>query len=467
METNRVSRMRKGFSRQFTGQIRIFLSVIIIVMTALNFTGYIAVKYIEDHLWESTREEIESLSNEAISIMGYANIAEFFMKGSPVKYPEGFRKKFNILDIRLIGTKGLEPEEIGMTEELYSELANGRKGYSFVIDKKNPEYSRIICFSPIKNNRGILIGSVRTEHSGQSIASAKKFSRMALSYQLAGTIVLLFSLIIFGYWLIKPINSMLKRAKEVSGEDGAVSEREYLVKTFEDSINELKRNRDELRVLHEKEKKRADNIELLSQGIAHEFRNSIGTISGFAELIKKGQGNQNDNLSELLKETALLSRIIDDFLRFAKPEKIEKSCVDLETLFEELMAVMKEPGAEISGEFLAVEGDSLILKQAFSNLLRNAVEAMENSDVKKIKIGGSIDKDFQIVRIADTGSGIAEKDMERIFIPFFSTKSSGTGLGLALVKKIFLNHNGDIIVEKTGNDGSVFKIRIPLSKKEN
>ncbi len=585
--------MKKGISQKFSSQIRIFLAVLIIVMIVLNFTGYFTVRSIESYLWESTRNEVTSTSDAIIAIMGYNRLVDFFRSGRTVKYPENYKQTFGILKISLIGTKGLEPDDFEINEGIYNDLLNGRKGYSFIINKSVPEYSRIICYAPIKDSRSGLIGILRTEHSGESIAAAKKFSQMALSYQLAGTIILLISMIIFGYWLIKPINSMLASAKKIGSENNSfLDEREYLVSTFEETIAELEKKRDELTEMHLREKERADNIELLSEninrsissgiisinmkgvvadindhalnifsaektevigesyknifsdfpsmaeiickcidsgevtdkaeisgkgatgqltvevttsvisnvegrmlgilclvndlseivelrkqmalkesmaslgelsaGIAHEFRNSIGTISGFASLVKKGHGNIDENLDELLKETNLLSRIVDDFLRFAKPEKIEMEKIDISLVLSDLTATLEGCEVEQKGEFAFVSGDITLLKQAFSNLIRNAVESMESCSDKKITITGQIKEDMQEVKIIDRGMGIKEEEQQKIFIPFFSTKTNGTGLGLALVQKIILDHNGRIALLSSHEKGTVFEVELPL-----
>ncbi|MGH9828357.1 MAG: ATP-binding protein, partial [Blastocatellia bacterium] len=121
----------------------------------------------------------------------------------------------------------------------------------------------------------------------------------------------------------------------------------------------------------------------------------------------------------------------------------------------------------IAGEFPALRADELLLRRAFSNLIRNAVEAIDpGSGEKSIEVQGSADGGrnprYAHVRILDTGSGILTRDLQRIFIPFFTTKSRGYGVGLALVQKIFVAHGGSVAVEKSDSSGTTFHCKLPL-----
>jgi signal transduction histidine kinase len=122
---------------------------------------------------------------------------------------------------------------------------------------------------------------------------------------------------------------------------------------------------------------------------------------------------------------------------------------------------------EIEGEFADVAGDESLLSRVFLNLIRNAVEAIDgNAAEKRIRISGSADvtgnQRFAHVRFSDTGSGISNEDLPRIFIPFFTTKTRGYGIGLALVQKILVAHGGDVAVERSDATGTTFHCRIPL-----
>jgi signal transduction histidine kinase len=119
---------------------------------------------------------------------------------------------------------------------------------------------------------------------------------------------------------------------------------------------------------------------------------------------------------------------------------------------------------EIAGEFGVLEGDEVLLRQAFSNLLRNALEACAGASIApQIGIQAEIDPAQKLSRIAvnDNGPGIAPALRERVFRPFFTSKRNGTGLGLALVQKIIVFHNGRITVASSPNGGASLQVTLP------
>jgi signal transduction histidine kinase len=120
----------------------------------------------------------------------------------------------------------------------------------------------------------------------------------------------------------------------------------------------------------------------------------------------------------------------------------------------------------LTGEFGRVEGDDVLLRQAFINLLRNAVEACQEARVPpSILVEGVRDEGQGMARVSvhDNGTGVANEARERIFRPFITTKKSGTGLGLALVQKIVVTHNGRVTVGVSPSGGACFQVSLPLA----
>jgi signal transduction histidine kinase len=165
--------------------------------------------------------------------------------------------------------------------------------------------------------------------------------------------------------------------------------------------------------------------------------------------------------------------LVTDFLNFARPQQLTLAPVALGDLIEHCVdeARMRTAesgiGVETDGEFAEVAGDDSLLSRAFLNLIRNAIEAIDvSAPDKRIRISGSVDaggdQRFAHVRVNDTGSGISNNDLPRIFIPFFTTKTRGYGIGLALVQKILVAHGGDVTVERSDTTGTTFHCRLPL-----
>jgi signal transduction histidine kinase len=207
----------------------------------------------------------------------------------------------------------------------------------------------------------------------------------------------------------------------------------------------------------------------MAAGLAHEFRNSLTKIAGNISALEEGlEPQQKTYLAAIQKQLQFLQKVVNDFLNYARPVDLEVSRVNLEELIKDCVEENRSiPGTAIQfsmdGAFPTVQGDDTMLRQVFTNLLRNAMEAMDSSGrPPKIEVHGSISSNekFSIVEVRDNGTGIREEDLPRIFAPFFSTKRKGIGIGLAMVQKLVLQHKGAISVESSP-EGSVFRVQLP------
>ncbi len=170
-------------------------------------------------------------------------------------------------------------------------------------------------------------------------------------------------------------------------------------------------------------------------------------------------------------ETASLSQVVTNFLNFARPAQLTLVHVDLraicERAAEEVRPEARSLGGDVvvRGEFGTVDGDEVLLRQAFSNLLRNALEASGGGATPpRIVIQSEVDASQKLSKLAvnDNGPGVAPELRDRVFKPFFTSKRSGTGLGLALVQKIIVFHNGRVVVTTAPEGGASFQITLPL-----
>ena len=198
----------------------------------------------------------------------------------------------------------------------------------------------------------------------------------------------------------------------------------------------------------------------MSAGIAHEFKNSLATISGYVQLV----GNDalpptvEASLRMIRKETSQLTSTINKFLNFAKPQQLNRQPLNLGQLLrdsvDEIRKDVRFQHVEYSfeGNTRVYAGDEPLLKSVFNNLLLNASESIE-PDAKGGQVSCTLldlvgDRTHKtLVKISDNGCGISSEDLQRIFVPFFTSKSSGSGLGLPIVQKIVLMHDGKVEVE--------------------
>jgi two-component system sensor histidine kinase AtoS len=214
----------------------------------------------------------------------------------------------------------------------------------------------------------------------------------------------------------------------------------------------------------------------MSAGIAHEFKNSIATIMGYSQLsvCETNVEVLQSYAREIQKESKSMSTIITDFLNFARPVHPSIIDVDLIELLENVIADVRNqrPGCcEILREFRSKTAilpcDATLMRQLFVNLLLNAIDATRNVAGKgciRVKLEETRERDARTlsITIEDNGSGIPVANLTKIFLPFFTTKPQGTGLGLSLAQKIVIAHNGRIEARQADPLGTQFVISLPL-----
>jgi len=213
----------------------------------------------------------------------------------------------------------------------------------------------------------------------------------------------------------------------------------------------------------------------MSAWIAHEFRNDLGVIFGFSKLLEKQMGADHPargSLSAIHRSITRMERLITEMLAYARTSEIQPSPTPLADLLRDLVDQAKagSPGIEwhLALQEISVTLDPVLMRQAFSNLIHNAIEAMGGAGQMTLRVDRSsrIDRSSNgavRVEMFDTGPGIAPEHLPRIFLPFFTTKATGTGLGLALAHKIVLAHNGRISAENRREGGACFTIDLPMS----
>lgn len=211
----------------------------------------------------------------------------------------------------------------------------------------------------------------------------------------------------------------------------------------------------------------------LTAGIAHEFRNGLATIHGYSRLLdlEKLPGDYRPYVQGIRDETEALRQVVTNFLNFAKPAELTLSPVALQGIADRAADEVRSDAAarggdvHVSGEFGTVQGDEVLLRQAFSNLVRNALEACSDAGISpRIAIDGAIDhaQGMQQMTVSDNGPGVDASVTARMFRPFFTTKARGTGLGLALVQKIVVTHNGRVTVANGESGGARIMVTLPL-----
>ena len=215
----------------------------------------------------------------------------------------------------------------------------------------------------------------------------------------------------------------------------------------------------------------------MSAGLAHEVRNPLNGMRIFLELIKRQCANDIKAKAMVDKvdgEVQSLNRVVTEFLDFARPAQLQIEEIELsEAVGTVLMLFSPEfddNGIQVRtsglGVLPTVLADAEQLRRVFTNMVKNAMQAMSNGGTLTIS-GTNVPAEKAIyMEFADTGTGIPQDTIERVFDPFFTTRDTGTGLGLAIVKRILENHSGSIECRSEVGRGSTFTIILPVEAAE-
>jgi signal transduction histidine kinase len=245
----------------------------------------------------------------------------------------------------------------------------------------------------------------------------------------------------------------------------------------------------------EKLKDRLAALGQMAAGLAHEIRNPLAAIELTTSLIKRKLSVHPTHVAQLElihSEVRKMNKIVTDCLEFVRPVKVSTDRVDLQSLLEESLAnslsTVNREGIQVRKTYYATPTVSLDrnqMKQVFINILINALQAIDQRGTIEISCGPSsyfqrnglysnpkhAEKNLSLqvnlapyawVKISDTGHGIAEDFLSKIFYPFFTTKEKGSGIGLAIAQKIIDSHRGSIDVESEVGKGTTFTIKLPL-----
>lgn len=228
---------------------------------------------------------------------------------------------------------------------------------------------------------------------------------------------------------------------------------------------------------------RLSTLGTLAAGLAHEIKNPLGGIRGAAQLLERelpSESELKDYTSIILKEVGRVNRIVEELLSLSSPRKLELTHVNLHQVLGDIVMLQKSISRTKSVVFQQnfdlsippVLVDGALLTQLFLNLVNNAVEAIVSdgiirmttrvvSDYSMTKKGERMSR-MVAIEIGDNGPGMSREQIEKIFTPFFTTKTKGTGLGLAICHKIISEHRGMIKVDSEPGKGTTFTVLLPM-----
>ena len=452
------------------------LVIMMLALLVLSLAASIILSYLSQQaLVQEMEDSINELSNAtAVSVEQ--------LSGEPD--PAALQKlmarlgKKGVKEIRLLD---VEKQEVIVSTPLQPG-GGERKIQSTPTEGGKREYN---VTAPLVDGKEVL-GYIHVTFTLDDVAQTTK----ATLYKRVAVTLAIFS---FGIWVslylarkyTRPLHEVVRAAKhvaagdltktiEVEGEDEIAE----LTRSFNEMVEKLRQHRELEERLREAE--RLSAVGKLASGIAHEIRNPLNFINLSIDHIRNRLGGgRSEGTAEALAlmanikaEIHRLNTMIENFLTVGKPLTLSKSEVDLGALIQDVVELAQQKAVEQGIAIEVADGapiprllaDPVQIKTCLMNVVLNAIQAMSTGGRLRITVAaGSGTAD---ITISDTGPGISEDDLNRIFNPYFTTKKLGIGLGLAITKKVVEEHRGRIAVRSRPNEGTDVVISLPLEHVE-
>src|SRR5213592_270121 len=227
------------------------------------------------------------------------------------------------------------------------------------------------------------------------------------------------------------------------------------------------------------ESERLNALTLLAAGVAHEIGNPLNSLHIHLQLMQRtvqklhdgAKGELQQSIDVARSEVDRLDSIVTQFLRAIRPSRPQLRPENLNTIIEEAVRFFAPEiqdrdivvEQELRSDLPLLQLDRDQIKQAFYNVIKNSVEAMKRHGTLRIRT--DVDDTHVVIRFADTGGGMSAENLSRVFEPYFTTKPSGTGIGLLIVRRIVREHGGELSIESGQDKGLTLTIRLPYIEK--
>ena len=344
------------------------------------------------------------------------------------------------------------------------EVWNGKRSSSQVLFEGNDGRLYKTGYAPLWRD-GKVAGAIGVEGSAEFFGPLRTLSRSFLLLMGVTLLVLAAAALVTARALSVPLERLVSAATRIG--KGDLTTKVAPERTVEIGILAA-----QLESMREALESRDRQLKMMLGGVAHEVKNPLGGIELFAGLLHEELSAPSPNTTEALDHTSrirreldYLKRIVDDFLAFAREQKMAKSPFAaigwLQTAVDVLTgdARQKSVTLAIKADDATLEGDFNLLTSALVNLVKNAVQA--SPEGKTVQLAGRVENGRYLVEVTDEGAGIAGELQARIFEPFFTTREKGTGLGLPLARKVVEAHRGTLTLESVPGK-TTFRLALPL-----
>ncbi len=347
----------------------------------------------------------------------------------------------------------------------------------------------IAAYEPIRSPQGEIIGALSVGVLEDKFTDMRK--RTVAIFLGITFIAMIVALIVSSYsarGILQPITDLVSASGRWAKGDFdyqvRITRKDEIAK-LEEMFNfmavSLKERDDKLREYTDRQIMKSERLATIGQlaaGVAHEINNPLGTISIYAQMVLDELGKDNDScrqsIAVVMKQTNRAGRIVKDLLEFSRQSEPEMKTLNINDVLAKAIAVTTPPAdlqnirfvSDLAPELPDIQGDSNKLEQVFVNIIVNALQAMPEGGVLTVRTRVAESRRFIEIEISDTGCGIPQEHLSKLFDPFFSTKKAGegTGLGLSVTLGIVERHNGTIDVQSKVGEGSTFTVRLPVQE---
>ncbi len=486
----------------FTLRRRIHLSMLSIVLVSFLIIGIITIVYFTFQYKQNTREKL-------LSVMQVVerSVNQYLEQENALSDPALFNRVTNTAafkyfitnlanaqktDINVFNASGIlnvtSQDNIYdrallariMRQDAYHALWVNKKSL-LMQDENIGKLSHLSCYVPVRDEAGVVMGFINIPY----FASQKE-----LNYQISNILVALINLYAFVFllsgiltvfitrWITRSFNIVISQFEKLN-----LSKNELIEWPYEDEIgllvdeyNKMVKKVEANAMMMARNERESAWREMAKQ-VAHEIKNPLTPMKLNIQYLQQALRNDYDNVRELtvkvseslIEQIDNLSYIASEFSNFAKmpeaiPENIEVN--ELTERVAELYLNESEVKVEIlkSTEPIYINADRSQLLRVFTNLLQNAVQSIPQGRDGLVNISIKADKGDVVIAFADNGTGISSDIVDKIFQPYFTTKTSGTGLGLAMTRKIIEFWKGKIWFDTTEDKGTTFYVRMPMTE---
>lgn len=486
--------LQKGVSfRSIKLNVRIQVVLVGLTLTTLVAFAIGAGTFVVQQKYESNKDLIkEKIGSVSTELEGKLKKYEE-LKALDSYYLEYLLQKFSIVfvtDINLynkqgqllassqpkIFSKGLLSEQMNANAYQAIHLENKKE---FINEEQIGRLNYLSAYTAFRNQKGEYLAYLNVQYISRQDELESQISGFLLAIINIMVLMLTISTILsitISNNLTRPLKAIQERLKTV--QIGSVSKPiEYegtdeigeLVKEYNKMVDELQKNAEKLA-----KSERESAWREMAKQVAHEIKNPLTPMKLSIQHLKRSVNVSDEDSKEkldkvsnsLIEQIDALTQIANEFSNFAKMPKAEEAELNLVDVVKSAAAVFSEDDqyefeVDIPMSEAMIWADKDLLLRVFNNLIKNATQAIPVGEEGKVKIGMSQENGGYKVWVKDNGVGIKEEEQERIFVPYFTTKSTGTGLGLAMSKQIVEGMAGEIWFESKVGEGTTFYVSFP------